>query len=738
MSLSFHRWLGALMPANLLAMLLAGSGSGKSLTALRAITITAQPADATVPEGATATFSVAAEDPEPLTFQWRRNGADIAGAVGATYVTPATTVENDHGARFSVVIGNGACTTTSDEALLTVIEAVAPPTIALQPADVTVKAGDSAAFVVAACGSGPFAYQWQRNGAAIEGATDYRYTTPATSDADNGAVFSVVVGNAGPATVTSADAMLTVISTVLPPAISAQPQDATVAEGSSATFTVGATGTDLTYQWRSNGVDIPGATAASYITPPTVLADDGARFSVVVRNAHPDVAVSEEATLAVFAGWTAIIEDGAPGLAFDSALAVTVDSQGNTFISGTSDTGDFAADPAGLRSRAFVAKYGARGMLEWAHRFPVAGNVGVPDAARAVATDAAGNVYVAGHTQGVFEGQIHAGGISDIAVLKYDSAGNLLWARQFGSDASDFARGIAVDAAGNVFVVGDSTGQLPLQPPANGELFIAKFDTNGSRLWIRQWGSGGDGANRDAGRGVAVDAAGNAYMTGYIPRAYAGTTPGGSGDGFAAKFDTNGNQVWFTRIRGLGADEANAIAVAADGNALYLTGRTNSDFDLPGFPPKPEFCCGTPDAFVARLDGSGAIIWIHNLSSVPQPLQQSFLDIGTAVTTDAAGSAAFIAGYTLGVMPGQQSHGAQDMFVARYNGDGELAWVRQFGADIPARGTRNDAARGVALDRKGDVIVAGEVHGSFGAPNPNTDRTDWFLMKLRPLDGSAY
>lgn len=89
-------------------------------------------------------------------------------------------------------------------------------------------------------------------------------------------------------------------------------------------------------------------------------------------------------------------------------------------------------------------------------------------------------------------------------------------------------------------------------------------------------------------------------------------------------------------------------------------------------------------------------------------------------------------------MPGQASHGAQDIIAARYDGDGALAWVRQFGAGIPALGTRNDAGRGVALDRKGDLVVVGEVHGTFGTPNPNIDRLDWFLMKLRPGDGSAY
>jgi hypothetical protein len=619
-------------------------------------------------------------------------------------------------------------------AAMTVGHALVAPTIATQPADTTVGAGQSATFMVAACGSAPFSFQWTRDGAPIGGATGASYTTPPTIDGDNGALFSVVVGNAGGTTATSASARLTVISLVVP-TITQQPVSAGVALGDAATFSVAVAGTDVTYQWRRNGVYIAGATASSYTTPPVTAVDDGARYSVVVRDAHPNPAISNEVTLTVFAGWGGIIEDGAPGLARDSALAVTADWQGNVLIAGTSDAGDFAADPAGLRSWAYVAKYGAKGALMWAHRFPVPGNTGQLDSAAGVAADAAGNVYAVGYIQGTFAGQIHAGGLRDIAVLKYDPAGNLLWARQFGSDSEDFGRGIAVDAAGNVFVVGNSLGQLPLQPPANGELFIARFDTNGNRLWIRQWGSQGDGGNRDVGRGVALDAAGNAYMTGYIPRPYGGTTPGGPGDGFAAKYDTAGHQLWFSRIRGLGLDDANGIAVAADGNTIYLTGSTNSNFDMPNYPPLPDACC---DVFIAKLDGSGAIEWIHNLSSVPQPLQANFTDVATAVATDPCGSEAFITGYTTGVMPGQASRGAQDIFVARYEGGGTLGWVRQFGADIPAQAPRNDSGNGVTVDRRGDLVVVGDVIGSFGLPNPNIDRADWFIMKLRPEDGSLY
>ena len=158
-------------------------------------------------------------------------------------------------------------------------------------------------------------------------------------------------------------------------------------------------------------------------------------------------------------------------------------------------------------------------------------------------------------------GETPAGG-RDAFIAKFDANGNRLWAHLLGSLQDDTARAIAVDGSGNAYIVGSTNaGQLPQQPPTIGELYIAKFDTNGNRQWIRQWGSGGDGANRDSICGVAVDAAGNAYMTGYIPLNFAGTTPRGAGDVFAAKYDTSGNQVWFSRVRGGSLDRTLTVIV---------------------------------------------------------------------------------------------------------------------------------------------------------------------------------
>ena len=310
-----------------------------------------------------------------------------------------------------------------------------------------------------------------------------------------------------------------------------------------------------------------------------------------------------------------------------------------------------------------------------------------------------------------------------------------------GSVADDTARGIAVDADGNAYIVGNTGGgELPSQPPMLGELFIAKFDTDGNRLWIRQWGTGGDGANRDLGRGVALDAEGNAYMAGYLFRVM---RPGAlGGDPVVSKFDSSGNQLWVTQLPGQGPDQANAIAVSRDGATVYLTGRTNSNFDLPGFPMQPIFCCGTPDAFVARLDGDGDLLWVQNVSSPPSGTT-NFDDEGFGVATDANGSAAFVAGKTFGTMPGATSKGFYDMFVARFESEGTRTWVRQFGASLPSTssGSGNlwDHAYEITMDPAGDLFVAGDSIGTFGGtPGGDIDRTDWIVLKLNADDGSLY
>jgi len=264
--------------------------------------ITTQPANQTVTVGQTATFTVAATGTAPLSYQWQKNSTAISGATSAGYNTPAM-ASADNGAQFRVVVSNVAGNVTSNAATLTVNAAAVAPSITTQPANQTVTVGQTATLTVAATGTAPLSYQWQKNSTAISGATSASYTTPATTSSDNGAKFVVVVSDSA-GSVTSNAATLTVNAAAVAPSITTQPANQTVTVGQTATFKVVAAGAaPLSYQWQKNSTAISGATSASYTTPATTSADNGAQFRVVVSNVAGNV-TSNAATLTVNAAGT--------------------------------------------------------------------------------------------------------------------------------------------------------------------------------------------------------------------------------------------------------------------------------------------------------------------------------------------------------------------------------------------------------------------------------------------------
>jgi Immunoglobulin I-set domain len=289
-------FLGLVIPlaaAGCSSMSTSGGPTGKSVLA----SITTQPANQTVTAGQTATFNVAATGTAPLSYQWQKAGTNIANATATSYTTPATTLA-DSGSKFDVVITNPAGNVTSATATLTVNSATTAPSITTQPANESVTVGETATFSVAASGTAPLSYQWQKSGANISGATSASYTTPATALVDSGSKFTVVVANTA-GTATSNAATLTVTAAATAPSIMTQPANQTVTAGQTATFSVVGIGTaPLTYQWQLNGSNISGATAASYTTPVTTTANSGEQFRVQVSNSVGS-ALSTVATLTV-------------------------------------------------------------------------------------------------------------------------------------------------------------------------------------------------------------------------------------------------------------------------------------------------------------------------------------------------------------------------------------------------------------------------------------------------------
>ncbi len=224
-----------------------------------------------------------------------------------TYLTVGTTAVTDTGIyqltgapdgthtqpyRLFALPATGAPLTSTNNIITVVGTASIAPSITVQPQAQTVSVGGTAAFAVTATGTAPLAYQWQRNGTAITGATSASYVLTGAQLADSGAVFSVVVSNIAGSTA-SAGAALTVQSVAgSAPSVTVQPQAQTVSEGLPVTFAAAVSGTaPIAYQWRRNSANISGATGAGYTFTP-LLADSGAAYTLLASNAFGSVQTS--------------------------------------------------------------------------------------------------------------------------------------------------------------------------------------------------------------------------------------------------------------------------------------------------------------------------------------------------------------------------------------------------------------------------------------------------------------
>lgn len=371
--------------------------------------------------------------------------------------------------------------------------------------------------------------------------------------------------------------------------------------------------------------------------------------------------------------------------------------------------------------------FGEMPAYRWASR---AGGTG-HDYGTGIAVDSEGNTYLCGYFRGQarFEDYALAGkGEADIFLAKYDRVGKLVWVRQAGGSADDYARGVAIDAEGNCYLTGSfqsptvDFGGESVKRNSDAEIFVAKFDGSGKVLWVRQAGGTGGGS----GNGITVGADGYVYVCGY----FSGDTTfsdltlknAGFNDIFVARYDTNGELDWVRQIGGAGDDAAAAITVDAQGNC-YLTGGFEDDVRFSRTITLSS--AGLVDSFVAKLDNTGRTVWAQRAGG-PNT------DIGYGIALDPQGNVIVSGGFNgtesyasemrlhaafrsrkgthTGMFNGKglRSVGGSDVFVSKYDQRSRLIWVRTFGGNkIGAP----EAGYGLAVDASGHAHVTGTFAG---------------------------
>ena len=267
-------------PAGLTDVIAVSAGRNHSIALSRSPAIfLSQPQSRTVYAGSDVTFQVQATGPGTLSYQWLKDGGALPGATSSTLML--TSVNFSNAGNYLVSVSNVGGSITSAPASLAVVAPPAP-TIEAQPQSVAVYMQGSVAFSVTATTPTGDAlhYQWSKDGIALLGATASVFTIN-NVHFTNAGTYTVVVTNYG-GSVTSSPATLTVLTPPLP-SIQAQPQTTNAVAGSSVTFNVTASGGTLFYEWRKDGVAIPGATARA-VTLMNVAFTNAGTYTVIVSN----------------------------------------------------------------------------------------------------------------------------------------------------------------------------------------------------------------------------------------------------------------------------------------------------------------------------------------------------------------------------------------------------------------------------------------------------------------------
>jgi len=350
------------------------------------------------------------------------------------------------------------------------------------------------------------------------------------------------------------------------------------------------------------------------------------------------------------------------------------------------------------------------------------------DEGRGMAVDGAGNAVVTGLFTGTVDlggGTRTSAGARGVFVVSYGPDGRWRWDRSFGDGVGT---AIAVDDAGNAVVTGFFNGTMDLgggtRTSAGGsDVFVVSYGPDGSWRWDRSFG----GVAFDAGRGLTVDGAGNAVVTG----SFQGTadfgggvrTSAGDADAFVVSYDPDGSWRWDRSFGGASFDQGHDVAVDGDGNVV-VTGGFEGVVELGG---GARTSTGLDDVFVASYGPDGSWRWDRTFGSTS--------DHGHGVAVDGAGNAVVTGRFagTVDLGGGARTGvGGADVFIASYGPDGEWRWDRTLGS------ASGDGAWGVAVDGAGNAVVTGQFEGTMdlgGGARTSASGLDAFVASYGP-DGS--
>jgi len=452
------------------------------------------------------------------------------------------------------------------------------------------------------------------------------------------------------------------------------------------------------------------------------------------------------------------------GSGVDSGRGIAVDGTGNVYVTGYTGSGNFPTQNPyqgmiASNDDVFITKLSSSGTtLIYSTYFGGSGY----DRGSRIAVDHDGKAYITGHTSSSdFPRQnscqeTFAGGPYDAFVTKLTSLGALSYSTYLGGSGDDIGRDIAVDGSGNAYVTGytnssdSSETPFPTQSPFQGgnagneDVFVTKLSSSGNTLLYSTYLGG---SSYDNGYGIAVDEAGNAYVTGYTQSSSSSFTPfptqgpwqgdnAGGNDAFVTKLSLSGNSLMYSTYLGGSLDDiGNGIAVDGAGNA-YVTGYTQSS-DFPTHNPfQGDDNAGNNDAFVTKINSLG------NALSYSTYLGGSGYDNGYGIAVDRAGNA-YVTGYTNSSssseipFPTQRpfqgdNAGSNDVFVTKFTPLGNaLSYSTYLG------GSDADIGYSIAVDRAGNAYVTGYTSSSdFPKHNPYQETygagsKDAFVTKLR-------